>query len=653
VSNPDGYSNFQRENAHGVDINRNWGGIGCGENPWTEPEVVNMRDFLLSLPRLDAHIDYHGYTPMFLWPWGHTADPPPDYWTFWVIGMRARDVINQNGGGQYTVGQTSTTLYVVVGGSTNFTYGNLGAWAFTFEVRSDELPFTTQYAAPVGLMLGNLVSDCNGNGVPDARDIADGTSFDCNGDGIPDECELDCNGNGLADVCDIQSGYSQDCTGNGFPDECELDCNDNGVADSCDILDGVSQDCNNNGIPDECIWLENDCNENGVPDRCDIRGGVSEDCNGNGVPDECMWLEADCNGNGVPDRCDIDAGVSNDCQGDHIPDDCQIADGSSADCNLNGYPDECEIVGIAGINVLKWLQTLNARHTLIADLIPNRFDFLEGETGFEIVDGGQDMYDNGNRLCTNRADNLPYTNGAILPGDAYFGPGSIYFTAKYPGLFIMVALGTQIDYFVTRGNLGADGAGNVDSATYLLMHPQLGGFFTGYAKRVYNASNPSVNHLMIILGDGTGVGHIVGASTDDDRDRLGGLGGTPVLIYALFATENGAYVDNPTMQTIARTILTSMTLIEADCNDNGVPDDCDIDSGLARDFNRNYVIDDCECWCDLNVDGAVDLSDLATLLAHYNETDNPGFDKGDLDADGDVDLNDLSEFLANYGMICP
>ena len=33
-----------------------------------------------------------------------------------------------------------------------------------------------------------LPDDCNENGIPDANDIASGTSTDCNGDGIPDEC---------------------------------------------------------------------------------------------------------------------------------------------------------------------------------------------------------------------------------------------------------------------------------------------------------------------------------------------------------------------------------------------------------------------------------------------------------------------------------
>ncbi len=35
---------------------------------------------------------------------------------------------------------------------------------------------------------GGVETDCNGNGVPDWQDIANGTSRDCDGDGIPDEC---------------------------------------------------------------------------------------------------------------------------------------------------------------------------------------------------------------------------------------------------------------------------------------------------------------------------------------------------------------------------------------------------------------------------------------------------------------------------------
>lgn len=62
--------------------------------------------------------------------------------------------------------------------------------------------------------------DCNGNGIGDEIDLADGTSGDCNNNGIPDECEIaagtlvDENGNGIPDICDCAG----DVTGDGTVD---------------------------------------------------------------------------------------------------------------------------------------------------------------------------------------------------------------------------------------------------------------------------------------------------------------------------------------------------------------------------------------------------------------------------------------------------
>ncbi|MBU0616817.1 MAG: hypothetical protein KKI02_03795, partial [Planctomycetes bacterium] len=68
------------------------------------------------------------------------------------------------------------------------------------------------------------------------------------------------------------------------------DCNNNGVPDAIDIAEGTSEDCNNNSVPDECDIADGtseDCNNNDIPDECDIADGTSSDVNGNGVPDEC------------------------------------------------------------------------------------------------------------------------------------------------------------------------------------------------------------------------------------------------------------------------------------------------------------------------------------------------------------------------------
>ena len=104
-------------------------------------------------------------------------------------------------------------------------------------------------------------TDCNGNGVPDADDISNGTSTDCEGNGVPDECQfaggtsVDCNRNALPDACDIALGLSEDLNANGIPDECDPDCNANGIPDFTDISMGDSKDSNFNGIPDECECL--------------------------------------------------------------------------------------------------------------------------------------------------------------------------------------------------------------------------------------------------------------------------------------------------------------------------------------------------------------------------------------------------------------
>lgn len=172
-----------------------------------------------------------------------------------------------------------------------------------------------------------ITSDCNGNGVPDEKDIVAGTSTDCDGNTVPDECDiavrpgLDCNDNDRLDACEILSDAGIDCDGNGVPDSCDLavgtgqDCNANGVPDECDITAGTALDCDGDGVLDTCELTDGtalDCNANGVPDECDITAGTTSDCNANGVPDACdIGTDAspDADGNGVPDECDGDGPV--------------------------------------------------------------------------------------------------------------------------------------------------------------------------------------------------------------------------------------------------------------------------------------------------------------------------------------------------------
>ncbi len=58
------------------------------------------------------------------------------------------------------------------------------------------------------------------------------------------------------------------------------------------------------------------------------------------------------------------------------------------------------------------------------------------------------------------------------------------------------------------------------------------------------------------------------------------------------------------------------------------------------------------CPADLNGDEAVELADLAILLAHFGQTEGATPAEGDLDGDGGVTLQDLAIFLANFGVAC-
>ncbi|MSR69730.1 MAG: hypothetical protein EXS17_05215 [Phycisphaerales bacterium] len=66
--------------------------------------------------------------------------------------------------------------------------------------------------------------DCNGNGIPDAEDIASGIAKDCNGNGVPDSCDIaagaiDSDADGRIDSC--ERGYG-DFDLNGFVDGLDL-----------------------------------------------------------------------------------------------------------------------------------------------------------------------------------------------------------------------------------------------------------------------------------------------------------------------------------------------------------------------------------------------------------------------------------------------
>ena len=217
----------------------------------------------------------------------------------------------------------------LVGGAVSIENGEL--------ITGAALDNTNGFASGTALRFVLDGDDCDGNGVPDLCDIAQGGLVDCNGNGVPD-------------ACDIAAGTAEDCDLNGQIDTCDIalgadDCDRNGMLDACEL---AMNDCNLNDILDAC---ESDCNGNGNPDDCDISQGVVPDCNANGNPDDCdvfFGISTDCNDNMIPDECDLVTGAAEDCNMNGLSDTCDILTGFSDDVDADGIPDECGVRFVRG-----------------------------------------------------------------------------------------------------------------------------------------------------------------------------------------------------------------------------------------------------------------------------------------------------------------
>ena len=231
--------------------------------------------------------------------------------------------------------------------------------------------------------------DCNNNGVPDATDIANGTSQDCNGNGIPDSC-------------DIGSGFAKDCNGNGVPDSCDLLAHGSPAPGAVQwrVEDGgnghwywsdrVSRtwssaenaaELQNAHLATSTSSAENEFlrtviaqfnldrpfiggfQDISAPDFTEPAGGwrwvtgetwnytrwASIEPNNQGGAEN--WLHFGDNSGLWNDSTassqwtsimEWETTQALDCNGNGIPDSCDIASGNSRDMNANGKPDECE-----------------------------------------------------------------------------------------------------------------------------------------------------------------------------------------------------------------------------------------------------------------------------------------------------------------------
>ncbi len=256
--------------------------------------------------------------------------------------------------------------------------------------------------------------DCDDDGVLDVCEPdsdGDGIVDDCDNCMLPNPTQADCQLNGVGDACEIDAGTSVDCQGNGIPDECEMDAPfvsisprlapavtavpqqyivtaaPKAITDvtlTVDTINTLFEDdafdvmVNGNYVgtlfensASNCVCTQDTLsipaalfnNSTGADPAVELvaRGyvvgcvfawvqlrieyGADWDCDNDGVLDVCV-SQPDVDFDGVLDACDNCPALFNtdqaDCNQNGVGDVCEIAAGSVDDCNGNDVPDACE-----------------------------------------------------------------------------------------------------------------------------------------------------------------------------------------------------------------------------------------------------------------------------------------------------------------------
>lgn len=196
------------------------------------------------------------------------------------------------------------------------------------------------------------------------------------------------------------------------------------------------------------------------------------------------------------------------------------------------------------------LAALDANPTSVNSLIPNRFDFTNGDVGTSISDGGSDMFDTGNIIRTDLSTaNIAYSNRQVTTA-ASVGSNGRYFTRKFDGLFVFAGDLDGASEFIIDG--GAADIGTVDGAEFVIGVS--GVTYRAFVKRNFGDSSPSVNHLFLVEDDPS-ASHSFPLNAVLDDDMISGLSGQTRIFYLMFGSTVGGEIPILSFVNIAREFL--------------------------------------------------------------------------------------------------
>ena len=452
-----------------------------------------------------------------------------------------------------------------------------------------------------------LVTDNNGDGIPDYRDNGDS-------DGVVNSLDLDSDNDGIPDS--VEGDASIDTDGDGTPDYLDLDSDNDGLFDLTEsgIGDPAGLDSDNNGRID----AGNSVGTNGLADIVEISldsGSIRytvADTDSDGFAD---YRDLDSDNDGSPDASDAfptNRSESADSDGDGLGDNADL------DADNDGIPDSVE--GDAGIDT-------------DGDGTPDYLDLdSDGDGIKDIIEaGGSDADGDG------RVDDFTDTNNDGLDDSLAASP-----------LLVTDNNGDGIpDY---RDNGDSDGDGVVNSLDLDSDNDGIPDSVEGDAS---------------IDTDGDGIADYL--DLDSDNDGISDLIESGAGHSAVLDSDNDGRIDpaNPVGDNgFADVVETSVDSGLADYNSDGNPDSPrDTDSDGTPDYRDldsdgdgiNDIIDAggvdmdnngrIDSPVDSNNDGRDDTLVTSPLPDIYTDSDGDGIpdyrDNDDFDRDGIADTDDL------------
>lgn len=508
------------------------------------------------------------------------------------------------------------------------------------------------------------VQDCNSNTIDDIIDLNNGTSDNCNQNRSPDECDL----------------VNDDCNGNLVPDECDLvplkflSATDHTVTaaglhiTSADIDGDGDIDLINAGwVADNVEVLLNDGTGTFTSAGTSLAGSLPRwtavaDFNGDGYPDIIVanlfsdYLSLLLN-NGV-DNSHVWQGLASAIT---IPMNAPNQFDGSTDCVLAADLNGDGLIDIAALkrfsSKIAILINNGKDGNNVWQGFANPVDYNNGDgivpvaimAGHLNADSALDLvvaneFSNDITVLLNSGNGTFPTAVNVNAGNS---PESVA-VADFDGDFIDdVAVPNFTSDLITI--LHNNGSGVLGSPTTIVV----GSYPFGAGPNAilpYDidkdhdfdlvVSNNISKNISVLLNNGSGsFTRLINLPLDAASDNLtvadlNGTGGADIAVVRFFSSDI-SLLENITPP------------FGGDCNQNGVPDACDVMSQNSADINGNGVPDECEHLGDIDNDGDVDLIDADLLIAVLMETENrSGFVlRADLTTDGKCDGRDVQVFV--------